>query len=81
VNICGTVSTIKKILTKSGKPMLFVSMEDKAGQIEVVTFPAILEKNSQAFVENKILMISGRVDFKDGMAKVICDTAEEVNET
>jgi hypothetical protein len=31
-------------------------------------------------VENKILMISGRVDFKDGMPKVICETAEEIVE-
>ena len=60
--------------------MLFVSLEDKAGRVEIVTFPSILEKNPQAFVENKILMVSGRVDFKDGMPKVICETAEEIIE-
>ena len=81
VHLCGTVSTIKKIITKSGKPMLFVSLEDKTGQIEIVTFPSILERNSQVFVENKILMVSGRVDFKDGMPKVICETAEEIIES
>ena len=81
IHMCGTVSTIKKIITKSGRPMLFVSLEDKAGRVEIVTFPSILEKNPQAFVENKILMVSGRVDFKDGMPKVICETAEEIIET
>ncbi|MFA5747195.1 MAG: DNA polymerase III subunit alpha [Candidatus Paceibacterota bacterium] len=80
IHMCGTVSTIKKIITKSGRPMLFVTLEDKAGQVEIVTFPSILEKNPLAFVENKILMISGRVDFKDGMPKVICETAEEIVE-
>jgi len=81
IHMCGTVSTIKKIITKSGRPMLFVSLEDKAGRVEIVTFPSILEKTSQAFVENKILMVSGRVDFKDGMPKVICETAEEIVES
>ena len=81
IHLCGTVSTIKKIITKSGKPMLFVSLEDRVGQVEIVTFPSILEKNSQVFVENKILMVSGRVDFKDGMPKVICETAEEIIES
>lgn len=81
IHLCGTVSTIKKIITKSGRPMLFVSLEDRAGRIEVVTFPSALEKNPSAFIENKILMVSGRVDLKDGMPKVICETAEEIIET
>jgi len=80
IYLCGTVSTIKKIITKSGRPMLFVSLEDKTGQIEIVTFPSILEKTSHAFIENKILMVSGKVDLKDGMPKVICETAEEIIE-
>jgi len=77
VKIAGVISEIQKILTRNGKPMLFLSVEDLTGKIEVLVFPDILEKNITLFQENKILEIKGRVTDKDGSLKLIC---EEVNE-
>jgi DNA polymerase-3 subunit alpha len=81
IKIGGIISKIKKIITRTGKPMLFVNVEDLSSKIEVVVFPRIIERNPAAFQENKIVMVSGRLDSKDGIPKIICDEVEEVLES
>lgn len=80
VKICGLISSIKKIITRSGKPMLFLNLEDLTDKIEVVVFPGVIQKNPSAFQENKIVFVSGRVDMRDGVPKVICEEIEEILE-
>ncbi len=81
VKIGGIISKIKKIITRTGKPMLFVNVEDLSSKIEVVVFPSIIERNPAIFQENKIVMVSGRLDSRDGVPKIICEEIEEVLET
>ncbi len=78
VRIGGIISKIKKIITRTGKPMLFLSLEDLTSKIEVVVFPGVIERNPAAFRENKIVLVSGRIDDRDGVPKVICEDIEEV---
>ncbi len=80
IRIGGIISKIKKIITRNGKPMLFVNLEDLTDKIEVIVFPRIIEHNPSVFQENKIVMISGKVDSKDGTPKLICEEAEEILE-
>ncbi len=80
VKICGIVSSIKKIITKNGRPMLFVGLEDLNDKIEVIVFPGVIERNPAAFQENKIVFVSGRVDNRDGVPKLICENIEEIKE-
>ncbi|MBI2121155.1 MAG: hypothetical protein HYU05_00425, partial [Candidatus Wildermuthbacteria bacterium] len=51
MRIAGVVSLAKKIITKSGKSMFFVKLEDLTDVIEVVVFPNLLEKNPLLFQE------------------------------
>jgi len=81
VKVAGIISSLKKIVTKTGKPMLFVNLEDLTDKKEVIVFPSILERNPLPFRENKVVFIEGRVSCKDDMPKIICDQAEEILET
>jgi len=80
VKIGGIISKIKKIITRTGRPMLFMNLEDLNNKIEVVVFPSAIERNPTIFQENKIVFVSGRVDMRDGIPKIICEAAEEVVE-
>lgn len=80
VKIGGIISEIKKIITKTGQPMLFLKLEDLSDKIEVVVFPGIIEKNPSIFQENKIVMVSGKLDSRDGVPKLICENIEEIYE-
>ena len=74
----GLVSSVKKIITKTGKPMLFIKLEDLTGKAEVVVFPNLLERNPAALQENKIVFIAGRVDDRNGEIKIVADDAQEI---
>ncbi len=80
VRVGGIISQVKKIITKTGKPMLFITIEDMTEKVEVVVFPTILEKYPKAFEENKIVFISGRTDRRNDSLKLICETIEEIIE-
>lgn len=81
VKIGGLISSVKKIITKTGRPMLFMNLEDLQDKIEVVVFPGVIERNYDIFQENKIVLVSGRVDKRDGIPKIIAEQVEEILET
>jgi len=81
IKIGGIISSIKKIITRNGKPMLFLNLEDLSDRIEVIVFPGIIERNPSVFQENKIVTVSGRLDSKDGVQKLICEEIEEILES
>ncbi|MDD4989989.1 MAG: DNA polymerase III subunit alpha [Candidatus Pacebacteria bacterium] len=80
IKIGGIISSIKKILTKNGQPMVFMKLEDLTDKAEVVVFPSVLEKYITSFQENKIVFVTGRVDFRDNSPKLICEEIEEILE-
>ncbi|MBU1045792.1 DNA polymerase III subunit alpha [Patescibacteria group bacterium] len=80
LKICGLISRIKKIITKSGRPMFFVKIQDLTGEIEAIIFPNSAEQYANVLRENKIVLVSGRVDFKDDSPKMIVEGIEEIIE-
>lgn len=77
ITVGGLINKVKRIITRNGKPMLFVEIEDLTEKIETIVFPKIIEKNPEAFQENKIVIISGRLDMAENTPKII---AEEIHE-
>jgi len=80
IRVGGIISSIKKILTKKGQPMLFMKLEDLTDKTEVVVFPSALERNPNVFQENKIVFVIGRVDNHPDSPKIICEDIEEIVE-
>jgi len=78
VRVGGIISGIKKIITRKGQPMLFVKLEDLTDKAEVVVFPGVIERNPTIFQENKIVFITGRIDNRDNIPKIIANEVEEI---
>jgi DNA polymerase-3 subunit alpha len=79
VSCGGVISKIQKIITKTGRPMLFVTLEDEKAKIEVLVFPNTLEKTATVWQEDKPVIVSGRLDDKDGNLKLLCEEVRELN--
>ena len=75
----GIISKIKKIITKKGDAMLFVKIEDNTSNIEVLVFPRLLEENKDLWEEERAIAIRGELTDKDGIPKLIANTASELN--
>lgn len=75
LSTAGIVTRVQRIVTKTGKPMLFAKIEDFNDTMEVVVFPDTLAKNTEIWQEDNIMMVSGRMSFRNGESKLICDNA------
>ncbi|MAG44812.1 DNA polymerase III subunit alpha, partial [bacterium] len=78
IRIGGIIHRAKKYITKTGKPMMFVEIEDLTGKSEVVVFPRTLEQNPNIWQEDKILMIAGKLNERNGARSFICESAREL---
>ncbi|MBA7605232.1 DNA polymerase III subunit alpha [subsurface metagenome] len=78
INIAGVVSRIKKITTKKGEIMIFLTLEDMSNSIEVIVFPSIIKKFQEFLKEDMIIGIKGRLDIKEDQAKLIASEIEEI---
>ena len=80
IKSAGVITRIKKIITKNGKPMLFMEVEDLTEKIETIVFPGIIERHSTILQENKIVIVNGKVDLTDNIPKIIVEDIEELIE-
>lgn len=74
--IAGVISRIQRILTKTGQPMLFATLEDFSPQpMEVVVFNDVLQKTMAVWQENNTVIVQGRLSWRGGEPKMICEKA------
>ncbi len=77
VRVGGIVTATKRIRTKKGDPMMFATLDDLDGQVELLIFGKVLEASGDALAPDRILIVRGRVDHKDGTTCLIVQEAEE----
>lgn len=69
----GIISEYKRLATKSGSTMAFITVEDVYGQVEVIAFPKIYENSREAINAEEIVRVSGRIQIKDGRPQIIAE--------
>ncbi len=72
VTVGGIVAGVKQMTTKRGDLMLFLTLDDPTGSIEVVVFSATYNTARDLCVADRVVIVKGRVDHKQaGETKVI----------
>jgi DNA polymerase-3 subunit alpha len=72
--IHGIVSSVRKIMTRAGKPMAILEIEDTSGKIEGAIFPQIFDRIPQKALEIDVFIrIRGKVSERDGVLNIIVD--------
>lgn len=71
----GIISEFKRMATRNGQTMAFITVEDLYGQIEAICFPKVFEKSREILKEEQIVKISGKVQIKDGVPQILVDGA------
>lgn len=78
--IGGIITKTQKIYTRSNKLMMFNTIEDGLGKMEILVFPKNLENNQEIWQEEKIVLVKGKLSDKDGEYKLLCEEVNPVNE-
>jgi DNA polymerase-3 subunit alpha len=77
VTVGGIVTECKKIRTKSGSQMMFATLDDVEGQVEMLVFKADEAESAQTIAPDAIVVVRGRIDHKDrGETKLVVQEAE-----
>jgi len=76
VQIAGIVTGAKRIPTKNGETMCFVTLEDFTGSVEVIVFPRTFERAGPLLTPDRPVVVSGRVSITDEKVKVIAESVK-----
>jgi DNA polymerase III subunit alpha len=72
VLVGGLVASLKQLTTKKGEPMVFATIEDLTGAVEVVAFNSVYAHARDLLVQDGVLIVKGRVDHKQmGETKLV----------
>ena len=75
VTMAGLITSIKKLITKKGSQMAFLTVEDLYGQIETVVFPKVFEAYRQNLEEDRIVVVRGKLDLaEEGNPKLLAES-------
>lgn len=71
VTVGGIVSAVKQLTTKRGDPMVFLRLDDLTGSAEAVVFNSVYAASRELCEADRVLVLKGRVDHKEGETKLI----------
>ncbi len=71
VTVAGIVSTVSRKVTKKGDSWAVIMLEDLAGAIEVMFFPAAYSQVGAHLAEDAVVVVRGRLDKRDEVPKLI----------
>jgi DNA polymerase-3 subunit alpha len=72
----GIITQAKKIRTKKGDPMMFATLDDLEGSIEVLIFGKALAEYEGALGVDEVVLVRGRVDRGDKGTSLIAQTVD-----
>jgi DNA polymerase-3 subunit alpha len=73
IRVAGLVTAVRPYMTKTNKPMGFVTIEDIQGNIELVLFPRTWEKYQSVLAVGQIIIVEGKADTGSTPPKVLVD--------
>jgi error-prone DNA polymerase len=78
VRVAGLVTCRQRPGTASG--VVFLTLEDETGNINVIVWPAIQERYRQSLMTARLLLVKGTVESRDGVTHVIAGTLEDCSD-
>lgn len=73
VRVAGLVAKVKRIATKKGDTMAFVTLEDYTRDIETIVFSRLFYEATELFTEDRPVVVQGRVDVTEKGVKLLAD--------
>ncbi len=59
--VCGLVSSVRTLITKKGKKMAILSLEDLSSKVDITVFSELLAKSDEILVKDAVIMVKGEL--------------------
>jgi DNA polymerase-3 subunit alpha len=77
VTVGGIIVEAKRIRTRNGDQMMFATLDDLSGAVEVLVFGGALAEHEAALAVDEVVLVKGRVDHKEaGKTCLVAQTVE-----
>lgn len=73
VTLGGMVIATRRIVTRAGSTMLVATLEDLGGSVEVVVFPKIFAETANAWTDDAVVLVTGKLDKRDEGTQILCE--------
>ncbi|MEC1155054.1 DNA polymerase III subunit alpha [Cytobacillus horneckiae] len=73
------LTEVKKIRTKKGEAMAFLSISDQTGDMEAVVFPKVFNRSSHLLSQGRVLFLHGNTEERNGKIQFIVRSADEID--
>ena len=71
LTVAGLITSLQRRITKQGNAWASATLEDLEGAIEVMFFPTAYQACGELLAEDRILVVRGRLDRREDVAKLI----------
>lgn len=78
VSMGGIITEFKRLSTKNGSTMAFLTVEDVYGQIEVIVFPKVYDVARAYLTVEQTVKIVGKLQLKDGKPQIIAESIDKM---
>lgn len=79
-HVCGQVSSVRKIITKRGKKLVIIGLEDATARMDVVVFGEVFDTYPNPLASGDMLVIEGEVGHDDysGGVKITANQLHDI---
>ncbi len=77
LTVAGSVVRLRVIPTQKGDDMAFIELEDLSDSVDVVIFPQTYEQYMEFLDLDRVLVIRGRVDVRNGRVQIIGESVQD----
>lgn len=75
VTMAGTVMSVRPTVSKNGKAMAYVQLEDLYGPVEVLVWPNTWKETKELWQQGRVLLVRGKLDTKGREPRMLCEHA------
>ncbi|MCL4508307.1 MAG: OB-fold nucleic acid binding domain-containing protein, partial [Chloroflexi bacterium] len=80
VTVGGLLIATRTVTTRSGQSMLYATLEDLSGTVEVTVFPRVFDATRDVWETDRILLIQGKLEQRGEGFQIMCETVQQYAE-
>jgi DNA polymerase-3 subunit alpha len=79
IKLGGLLTKVKKVFTKSGAYMVYGTLEDPTGHVEIVIFPKVYHQYQNEIKEDQLYTMEGRLEHRRDTFQFSCNSLKTVS--
>src|SRR5699024_7000997 len=78
VKVVAIVQQLRKVRTRRGESMAFITFSDETDEMEGVVFPSVFREVSSWLAEEAIVQVEGKISIREGNKQIVLDRVHEI---